>query len=77
MQAGKGGIPYIATHDGRTLRYPDPNIKVRAGARSGPGRARQERYPLGRPLGRRAARLLGSRGLGLGSALRCSEAPFS
>jgi hypothetical protein len=32
MQAGKGGIPYIATHDGRTLRYPDPNIKVRAGA---------------------------------------------
>jgi hypothetical protein len=25
---GKGGIPYIATHDGRTIRYPDPDIKV-------------------------------------------------
>ena len=25
---GKGGVPYIATHDGRTLRYPDPDIKV-------------------------------------------------
>jgi small subunit ribosomal protein S4e len=31
MQAGKGGIPYIATHDGRTIRYPDPNIKVGVG----------------------------------------------
>ena len=29
MQFGKGGIPYIATHDGRTIRYPDPDIKVR------------------------------------------------
>jgi small subunit ribosomal protein S4e len=28
LQAGKGGIPYIATHDGRTIRYPDPEIKV-------------------------------------------------
>lgn len=27
MQFGKGGIPYIATHDGRTIRYPDPDIK--------------------------------------------------
>ena len=27
MQFGKGGIPYISTHDGRTLRYPDPDIK--------------------------------------------------
>ncbi|KAF6257032.1 component of cytosolic 80S ribosome and 40S small subunit [Scenedesmus sp. NREL 46B-D3] len=27
MQFGKGGIPYIGTHDGRTLRYPDPDIK--------------------------------------------------
>jgi small subunit ribosomal protein S4e len=24
---GKGGIPYIVTHDGRTFRYPDPTIK--------------------------------------------------
>lgn len=28
QQVGKGGIPYIATHDGRTLRYPDPDVKV-------------------------------------------------
>jgi len=27
LQFGKGGIPYIATHDGRTIRYPDPAIK--------------------------------------------------
>jgi small subunit ribosomal protein S4e len=26
MQFGKGGVPYIATHDGRTIRYPDPEI---------------------------------------------------
>ena len=30
MQFGQGGIPYIGTHDGRTIRYPDPEIKVRA-----------------------------------------------
>lgn len=22
------GIPYVATHDGRTIRYPDPDVKV-------------------------------------------------
>lgn len=27
MQFGKGGIPYVGTHDGRTIRYPDPDIK--------------------------------------------------
>jgi len=27
-QLGDKGVPYIATHDGRTFRYPDPNIKV-------------------------------------------------
>lgn len=27
-QVGKKGIPYIVTHDGRTLRYPDPLINV-------------------------------------------------
>jgi len=27
MQFGKGGIPHINTHDGRTIRYPDPEIK--------------------------------------------------
>lgn len=25
---GRGGVPYIATHDGRTMRFPDPDIKV-------------------------------------------------
>ena len=25
---GKRGIPYVVTHDGRTIRYPDPMIKA-------------------------------------------------
>jgi len=25
---GAKSVPYIATHDGRTIRYPDPNTKV-------------------------------------------------
>jgi len=25
---GTGGVPYIVTHDGRTIRYPDPNVKA-------------------------------------------------
>jgi small subunit ribosomal protein S4e len=28
QQTGKGGVPYVTTHDGRTLRYPDPDAKV-------------------------------------------------
>lgn len=28
VQLGKKGIPYAVTHDGRTIRYPDPAIKV-------------------------------------------------
>lgn len=28
-QFGKGGVPYVVTHDGRTIRYPDPDVKVR------------------------------------------------
>ena len=28
MEVGKKGIPYCVTHDGRTIRYPDPQIKV-------------------------------------------------
>jgi len=28
LATGKGGVPFIATHDGRTLRYPDPEVKV-------------------------------------------------
>ncbi|KAL0214530.1 hypothetical protein P9112_006714 [Eukaryota sp. TZLM1-RC] len=28
QQLGPRGIPYIVTHDGRTIRYPDPDIKV-------------------------------------------------
>lgn len=25
---GKGGVPHIVTHDGRTIRYVDPDVKV-------------------------------------------------
>lgn len=25
---GAKGVPYIVTHDGRTIRYPDPHVKV-------------------------------------------------
>jgi len=28
VQLGAKGIPYIVTHDGRTIRYPDPAIRV-------------------------------------------------
>ncbi|QDS68341.1 hypothetical protein FKW77_010707 [Venturia effusa] len=28
VQLGKGGIPFLVTHDARTIRYPDPAIKV-------------------------------------------------
>jgi len=28
MATGARGVPYITTHDGRTIRYPDPSIKV-------------------------------------------------
>merc|ERR1712080_319591 len=28
QEYGKGGVPYIVTHDGRTIRYHDPAIKV-------------------------------------------------
>jgi small subunit ribosomal protein S4e len=28
VQLGKKGIPYLVTHDARTIRYPDPLIKV-------------------------------------------------
>jgi len=28
VQLGKGGIPFLVTHDARTIRYPDPSIKV-------------------------------------------------
>ena len=28
LQVGKGKVPFIATHDGRTIRYPDPDIRV-------------------------------------------------
>merc|ERR1711916_65880 len=28
QQLGPKGIPYISTHDGRTIRYPDPDVKV-------------------------------------------------
>merc|ERR1719146_628630 len=25
---GDGGNPYVVTHDGRTIRFPDPDVKV-------------------------------------------------
>jgi small subunit ribosomal protein S4e len=28
MAIGARGVPYIVTHDGRTIRYPDPSIRV-------------------------------------------------
>jgi small subunit ribosomal protein S4e len=28
VKLGQKGIPYLVTHDGRTIRYPDPLIKV-------------------------------------------------
>ncbi|KAH8914294.1 hypothetical protein BT69DRAFT_1343183 [Atractiella rhizophila] len=28
VQLGSRGVPFIVTHDGRTIRYPDPAIKV-------------------------------------------------
>jgi small subunit ribosomal protein S4e len=28
ISIGKKGIPYMVTHDGRTIRYPDPLIKI-------------------------------------------------
>ena len=28
QEVSKKAVPYIATHDGRTIRYPDPEIKV-------------------------------------------------
>jgi len=28
QQTGPRGIPYVVTHDGRTIRYPDPIVKV-------------------------------------------------
>lgn len=28
VELGKKAIPYLVTHDGRTIRYPDPEIKV-------------------------------------------------
>ncbi|XP_050391847.1 40S ribosomal protein S4 [Patella vulgata] len=28
QQLGQKAIPYLVTHDGRTIRYPDPSIKV-------------------------------------------------
>lgn len=28
VQTGPKGIPFLTTHDGRTIRYPDPLVKV-------------------------------------------------
>lgn len=29
LQVGHKGIPFVGTHDGRTVRFPDPDIRVR------------------------------------------------
>lgn len=28
LQVGHKGIPFVATHDGRVIRFPDPLIRV-------------------------------------------------
>ena len=28
LQLGEKGVPHVTTHDGRTIRYPDPEIRV-------------------------------------------------
>lgn len=28
VSMGSGGVPYLVTHDGRTIRYPDPAVKA-------------------------------------------------
>ena len=28
VQVGPKGVPFIVTHDGRTIRYPDPLVRV-------------------------------------------------
>ena len=28
VAVGKRGVPYVVTHDGRTIRYPDPLVKT-------------------------------------------------
>ena len=28
VQLGPKGVPFVALHDGRTIRYPDPSIRV-------------------------------------------------
>ena len=56
-RVGAKGVPYVATHDGRTIRYPDPNskmhdvIKLATGAAS-LGSARMRARPMddGAPL---------------------------
>ena len=37
LAVGRGGVPYVTTHDGRTLRYPDPDVKVRECCGAGRG----------------------------------------
>lgn len=44
LETGKGGIPYVATHDGRTIRYPDPEIKVRVQGWGRDEREHRSRY---------------------------------
>ncbi|CAE7341584.1 RPS4, partial [Symbiodinium microadriaticum] len=44
---GPRGVPYAQTHDGRTIRYPDPDIKaLRSGGKSPLGQFRQANVGL-------------------------------
>jgi small subunit ribosomal protein S4e len=35
VMRGPRGIPYAVTHDGRTVRYPDPDVKAHETVRRG------------------------------------------
>ena len=34
LMTGAKGVPYIVTHDGRTIRYPDPLVKANDSVRA-------------------------------------------
>ena len=48
---GPRGVPYAVTHDGRTIRYPDPDVKVN-GVTGGTGRASGKSSNHGKTIGK-------------------------
>ena len=58
---GAKGIPYMNTHDGRTIRYPDPQIgamdTIKLDLETGKVRRCPTLHRTGRPPGRRCAPL--------------------